>query len=90
MIQSITTNIIHNQNLIYIIEDYFVQEEKWLVDALPIMEWYLLEGIQMIIKDGHLLDWKIGLIKKFFPILKKLKHGLKEKMNTGVAVEYYQ
>jgi len=28
MIQNITTNIIQNQNPIYIIEDYFVQEEK--------------------------------------------------------------
>ena len=42
----------------------------------------------MIIKDGHLLDWMIGRMKKYFHISKKLKHGLKEKTNTEEAVEY--
>ena len=44
----------------------------------------------MIIKDGHPLDWTIGLMKKSFPISKKLKPGLREKMNIEVVMEYYQ
>ena len=54
--QNIITSIIQSQNLIYIIEIFFVQEVRWLVVVLLIMEWSMLEEILMIIKDGHHLD----------------------------------